>query len=652
MAPWTWPERLNGIGSRPLFRRLAVAGWILVLTVVTCPWPIEPIIPNLDSFWIIAINQSFHNHVVWGSQINWTYGPYGFVDFPFLVYGWNTALSVVIGNLINAFYICALAIYLIELRARPWAWIVVAMALLLPMRVFLTADTELLLAAILVLYVSACGRWPKAYLLAIPGAAALAFLLLIKGTGATAGVAIALCYLSIVVLKRRWLPAVLFVCSYAVLLCALWMTTAPLEYLPGYLQSVYTTVAGYSSAVQVFRESPIALTYAYIELAIAVFVLLMAAVSVIASIIERDYRVFALSLLSVPLIFATYKEVYVRFGDRGPFLYTVVVLAHLPVLLQMRSLKIGWLCRLAPGSSMALCAILLLGAASGQFQTYGRNTLNPNSLNRVSAYAQAVSLLDDPSIRARKEAKEESKFRSLYHFSPAFLRAMKHGTVDAYPIDSELGYAFGLDWDPRPSVQSYGAYTTYLDEADAAHYLSPRGPEHIVFSYFTIDNRYAMFDEPATLRAIQSCYHVEMSDSPFLLLTRNETPCVEPQLTSVSYGVTRLGSTIPVPVAGEPVYASIKVADSAFGSLASLAFQPSELRVQLQYPDGHWSVPFRWIPGTGPDGLQVSSYVSNITDFASVMSGQHVNPIRAFRIYALQPDEYQQDVRIQFSTVS
>ena len=46
-----------------------------------------------------------------------------------------------------------------------------------------------------------------------------------------------------------------------------------------------------------------------------------------------------------------------------------------------------------------------------------------------------------------------------------------------------------LHWDPVPVLQSYSAYTTYLDNLDASFLSSARAPQRLLYQPATIDLR-------------------------------------------------------------------------------------------------------------------------------------------------------------------
>ncbi len=97
-------------------------------------------------------------------------------------------------------------------------------------------------------------------------------------------------------------------------------------------------------------------------------------------------------------------------------------------------------------------------------------------------------------------------------------------SVDIIPSEISYIYANALTYNPRPVIQSYTAYTGYLDGLNRIKYMSDSAPTFILFSAEAIDRRYAFFDEPQTKRAILQNYEVvssaNLDDSKMILLKR------------------------------------------------------------------------------------------------------------------------------------
>lgn len=114
------------------------------------------------------------------------------------------------------------------------------------------------------------------------------------------------------------------------------------------------------------------------------------------------------------------------------------------------------------------------------------------------------ALLSDSSTASATFKSSVKDLQNQYPLSPEILAMLANHTVDVFPWDVALAYAYGLDWDPRPVFQSYSAYTASLDALNAAHFNSNSSPDYVIFAAESIDGRYPLFDEPATFRSLLS----------------------------------------------------------------------------------------------------------------------------------------------------
>ena len=67
-----------------------------------------------------------------------------------------------------------------------------------------------------------------------------------------------------------------------------------------------------------------------------------------------------------------------------------------------------------------------------------------------------------------------------YGLDPQMLADLRGHTVAIEPWEIGVAWAYQLDWDPLPVFQNYQAYTSRLDEANAAEVESPTGPDRIL----------------------------------------------------------------------------------------------------------------------------------------------------------------------------
>jgi hypothetical protein len=77
------------------------------------------------------------------------------------------------------------------------------------------------------------------------------------------------------------------------------------------------------------------------------------------------------------------------------------------------------------------------------------------------------------------------------------LRLVGKKPIDIVPWEVLLAEANQLNWKPRPVFQSYSAYTRFLDSANYKS-LSSAPRDYIFYNFASIDGRHPFFDEPET----------------------------------------------------------------------------------------------------------------------------------------------------------
>lgn len=80
------------------------------------------------------------------------------------------------------------------------------------------------------------------------------------------------------------------------------------------------------------------------------------------------------------------------------------------------------------------------------------------------------------------------------YIPPRILSEVGDATIDIFPWDIEYLLENGLNYKPRPVIQSYSAYTEYLQRLNYNAYLE-NAPEYIIYDYESVDNRYPLGDE-------------------------------------------------------------------------------------------------------------------------------------------------------------
>jgi hypothetical protein len=191
-------------------------------------------------------------------------------------------------------------------------------------------------------------------------------------------------------------------------------------------------------------------------------------------------------------------------------------------------------------------------------------------------------------------------------------------TVDVLPWDVSLAYVFGLKWDPAPIFQTFAAYTPYLDELNARHYLDQASPDFVLYAPLAMDGRYHLFDEPLALTALTCNYKLVGEDAQFLLLQRRPlSPCGN--LGIISTQEATFGREIQVPFSKDkPVIARVYLETSWLGKISGLVYKIPKVMINLEFANGQ-SGNYTLVVATARDGLPLRpGFLSDSIPISSV----------------------------------
>ncbi len=233
-------------------------------------------------------------------------------------------------------------------------------------------------------------------------------------------------------------------------------------------------------------------------------------------------------------------------------------------------------------------------------------------LVRIAEWPQSRAALAESSERALREV-------ALPAAWTARIRS-ERGTVDAFPWDIAPILHAGLAWRPQPTLQSYTAYTPWLDDLLARHWAGDRAPRFVVGDLAGIDGRHPFFAAPRAARALLSNYRLAAVErgGRRLLLERTAAPRLEDPRPAGTVEA-RPGAWIEVPRARGAVFARIVWRPTFAGRLASLATGTPPALIELEREDGT-RASYRFLPRTAPGGLLVSPLPRHPAEWAALMA--------------------------------
>ena len=527
--------------ARP--RARGVFGWPAVALVSalatlfswkTAAWP--RVSAGVDS-WEAALSLGFTHHLQWGPQAVFTFGPYGFVEnlLPFsrLTAGLGFVYVLAITWGLAALIVAALRPQWGLLLAGVVAWAALGIG------ANLLEAPELALATALGLALAS-----------FRATSTTARLALLGGLGALAGfqllveinvglVTTALLVLAVVGAPSRRGQAALASAVPFVLVPTVALLSAgqSLGNLASYVHGSLSVALGYGPAMSLTTGRHTEDWYALVDVA------LLAGIFALVLKGRPWLEKAAISLMLAGWTWEALKEGFVRHDTHDLTFFALVLLALCLARLPRwpRSLPLVGV----QAGAIALVALLAC-LANGHPPPSLRSPVED-----TTALAQEVGDLALPGHWANVEQKARAEMRDTGDTLPAaVVTALAGHTLAAETLEDGITFAYpGLRWDPEPVLQSYSAYTSYLDKLDARFLSSPRAPERILYQPVTINDRDPWWEPPATLEAMY-CHYREIGPvGHWLLLARIPGAGRCGPATVIGSATAHFGQPVKVPAA-------------------------------------------------------------------------------------------------------
>jgi len=584
---------------------------------------------TLDRSWLWALYRSWR-HQTFGRDVVFTYGPYGFLEYPAL--GVSRGLWAV-AALVGAAGAVALALGVVHLARRSALWpawsrarrtvaAVLAGGAVLGIT-HLGFDVTLCALGVVGILLSIsfdpAGRWSPVTLGTFGVFGALGAQ--VKVSDVPFFVVLLLAALIVELSKgssplgrRTGVLATSLVGSVLAVTAALWLAAgdAPSAY-PTYLARAYQLFSGYDAGLARRGSAFVDL----VGLALAVLVV-FAAAGVLARSRRADPRARVRDVVVVVVVasfaFLSWKEGFVRqdapiahqaYGLDG-LLFALVVLAVLVPGRHARDVGL-W----ASTAALAVTVALVPNFAAPLVEL--RGAVHAASFTETGTSPSRAQQVVERSLAA---------LRVTYRLPAAWRERIGGRGVVIVPWNLTIGPAYALHEVDLPVPQLYAASTTTLDQIDAA-FLRRRHVPFVILSLADLDGRYSLWSAPATDDVLLTDYAVVASSPTYALLAWDP-------LTVSNRFLSRTTGTLNAPVRtpacpGGTLTARLFLSLSPRGRVADLLYQVLPPHVRFTTTSGVVG-PFRLVWSNTADGVLLSSFVTSTSALPRVGRPDTVNP--------------------------
>lgn len=605
-------------------------GAFAVMLAVTMPPLLRAFSPTrdpLDTSWTWMMGYSLQHHLQWGKSIVFTYGPLGFLTDSYfysdhLLWGLSATIRLTSWLIFGLGFACILHKLAPDGKPSLGRTALVAVGWIIGAS-FLDLSTQSAVMGVLLLVLALVeeeGGTAVTVELVLAGSL-LALGALIKSTALVVSLFALLLYPALWrhAERRRSAPAssLIPLLSFCISFSALWLfASQSLSNLPAYFRGTWEIVSGYTPAMSVTGMR------IQIQSALAVL-LLLAGVFVGFHLGGRKVRVAQWLLLGGVAFFA-WKEGF-TLQDPGyvrhpmTFFGTALLIASVgTVLVSNENPRYLRTCVFGAYAVALLSSIL------------GYPPASPTHARVLDNYYNYFSLISSKSRRVAEERAQTLAIQEQYNLHGGLLSAVGHASVNVMPWSLMMAQGYHMRLIASPIMQSYSVYTPYLDEVNARQIWNGGSADKIIYRYGALGYRYPPFDEPATFRAILTCYRTEYPGDPFAVLSHVACAPSEMRAADKPEEAT-FGRWILVP--RQASYVEIEIHPTVIGRLTDILYQADHVWVALGLASGSVAGPFQLVYPVAKDGLFIRYFTGTQSDAAALFSG---NPSSLQRVAAIQ----------------
>ncbi len=613
--------------------RIILILFFLLIGIWTIPLPLYTPGSGLDASWVIGVNKAVSDNMQFGPEIAFTFGPLGFLYLPIYIDHNLWFLSFVFMLFVHFLFFFSLALLMFKSSANWREYIIVLALVMVP--IHFIRDYELLFSVGIFLYLIISYKLNSKYEILILSICSLllAIASLIKSNMAIISLSYILVFLLVCIFRKEFKKYSYICILYIIFVPILWLISGQhLNNFPVYLINSYQSSSGYNDAMAF--DGPV--RQIYIGLISVIFISIL----FLYSLIKRTNSLIIFILLNIGLLFLAFKHGFVRLDSHvyGFFSSYAIIFIYIYIICKNNT-------NFALRVFSLLLSVLLIAFIFNAFPYI----MEDNILQKVSSYEESFSLISNQTSQAQVILDAKNSIRQSYPLDYNTIYYLNNKTVDIFPWDIALVWAYDFNWSPRPVFQSYSAYTQYLDGLNAKHFSVEKAPQAILYSYKSIDGRYPLFDEPSTFASVIHNYTLVNRSGEFLLLSydpEKKNTYIEKDLGTVT---VEPGQPIKIPKYDSGyVFGYIDLEYSNLGKFMKLIYKPALAHIKFKSYYLTSSVDFRFIPDVSKNGVFLSQFVGNNDDLASIFSGNIRQNIYEMIIDVDNPLHYEKHINIRF----
>lgn len=531
---------------------------------------------SLDESWVLAINLAVKNEFVFGKDFAFTYGPLGYLWTGLITYV-SKAPIIIFQLFLFACLAFIVSFYLKQIKTKISQAFFLLLIIVFP--IMLDFEKAILLLVYFLFFVFYHIRQRKRFAVFVVGFLALLAFFIKLNTGLLLTILLVpyLVFLNILKIEKIRFT---FIFMFVYLILIFFLSHILRVNLYSYVVSSLDIINYYNDSMII--PAPLNVLFLTGMILLLNFVVFMVD---LRNILKDKTNFFIAAYVAIGL-YVIFKAGFVRAdGHVLIFLfYNIFLFSLLAIFINSHSFRKLFIYVLVFSGLVSLISVKL---------TLPDKCFMDLMVNKISSVPYSDLFLDTSG----KYFEYRSKLgKSQAEIPVEPLKKLKQGTVDIIPWDISYIYFNDLNYNPRPVIQSYGAYSEYLDRLNAEKYSSGTAPDYVLYTIGSIDYRHPFWDESQTKMAMLTNYEVvdnflipAASNSAFgqrdFIMLGKRTPALQMTETGSQSFLYKIGDTLRIPASDKLLYLYADFQYTLWGKIRRFLYQPNRLAVETFYED-------------------------------------------------------------------
>jgi hypothetical protein len=570
---------------------------------------------SLDPSWAITLNYINNENLIWGKDFAFTYGPLSFLGTR-IAWGVNKYSFLIFDLffLLNYLYIFY---YSFKNHNNKLLVVIVSFSLTFFMPLYLGGSLALILFFFLLFWILTNIENPKTakYVIQI---VLIVLLFYIKFNTGLISLLIYYFYLLVLFfLKKEKKLKLLIMLLLSLILIFISSVFLNVDLL-GYTKSGIELISGYNE-IMYFHD----VQFNYLKI-LAVFFIIISILylTTLFFIKDNDKKILLFNVVLFVLgIFILYKQCFVRADEihiKDFFFYSLLLVICCPVFFKNKILNYR-----------NLFVLLLLGinfyvniSIEGNNKSVSKKLSKSDYIKNFLNYTPIAGMYLFPNTN---------------NLPKEILSKIGRSSVDVFPWNIHLLIENNLNYKPRPVIQSYSAYTKFLENLNFNFYNTENAPKFIVYDYESIDNRYPLFDESRVNYLLTKKYTIVDTilhyDRKMLLLEKKNSYKEIKFVKQRDYEI-KITDCLKL---NENLYYEINVKNNFKGKILSMIDYSPSLNIIITSESE--MTKYRTSKALLKSGFFKSKIIRNTIDFANLFDKEFTNSLS--NSIQVRPDNYE-----------